>query len=351
MILETIKTAITQNIGPLKPAPKQWLKRNCPLCMSRGYTQDTRNRFGIQFNTDSIITNCFNCGFSAVCTEHNRISNSFEFFLRSINIDDQFIKRINFQIFKDYNNISIVREGDTLEKTLEKLRATTSKWTPTKLPKDSKSIFSHLEEGCDDKYLLEVVNYMMSRNIHDLDNFYWTPITQNNLNRRVMIPYYYRSNIVGFTSRLCYKPDKYIPKYYQQCPPDFIYNLDNQQDWDRKYIILCEGVLDAYVTDGIAILGEVTQSKIDIINRLDKEIIVCPDRDKKGSDLVDAALENNWAVTFPKWDNKIKDAADAARKYGRLLTVHSIINSMIDNKSKIKIQWDIDSRERKRRES
>lgn len=114
-------------------------------------------------------------------------------------------------------------------------------------------------------------------------------------------------------------------------------------------MILTEGVLDAWVVDGISILGEITRSKIDIINSLQKQIIVCPDRDKKGYDLVKTAIDNKWAVSFPKWDIYIKDAAKAAEKYGRLLTTHSIIASAIHGKDKIRLTWDIQQNERRKR--
>ena len=223
------------------------------------------------------------------------------------------------------------------------------KWKPMDLPKDSLPITQWLEYGLDDKYFLKVINYAIDRNILDLENFYWSPIKTHNLNQRLIIPYYYRSKIVGFTSRLYYDvPDKSIPKYFQQCPEDFVYNLDHQQAWQRKYLIVNEGVLDAWTTDGVATLGEITQPKIDIINRLQKEVIVCADRDRKGGDLLDAAKANNWAVSFPKWEKGIKDASQAAEKYGRLLTTHSIISSAITGKVKIQVQWDIAQAERDR---
>ena len=166
----------------------------------------------------------------------------------------------------------------------------------------------------------------------------------------MIIPYYYKGKIVGFTSRLYYTvQDKSIPKYYQQCPADFVYNLDNQQAWTRKHVIVTEGVLDAWAVDGISVLGEVGQTKIDIINRLQKNIIVCPDRDKKGWDLVNVAIENNWGVSFPKWDSGIKDAAQAAEKYGRLLTTSSIVSSTIVDDDEIRLKWSIEQNERNRK--
>lgn len=355
MIIDAIKDAILANIGPLKAAPKNWHKRNCMLCHTQGHNHDTRHRFGIQFNPTSIAMNCFNCGFSSGYSDDRELSKSFKFFLKQINISPDFIKQIEFEIFRQKNNIESIRQDSAEKKPIDaegKLRNLLNRWHPVDFPPDSLPITDWLAAGLTDPDFLSVVNYMLGRKIFNLNEFFWTPDTTHNLNQRVIIPYYYRNKLVGFTSRLCYDTDgKDIPKYYQQSPTDFVYNLDRQQDWLRKYVIVNEGVLDAWNTDGVGILGEMNQSKADIINRLQKQVIVCPDRDRKGRDLVDVAISNNWAVAFPRWPSDIKDASKATEKYGRLLTTQSIISSAITNNILIKVQWDLEqgARERKQR--
>lgn len=352
MIIDIISEAIRQNIGPLKQAPKGWQKTCCRLCHTRGHNKDTRNRFGIQFNQTSIATNCFNCGFSASYTDGKELSKSFKIFLKNLQLDDKFISQLEFQIFKQKNQIQHLRDGDEdNEIDLEnKFRSLFSKWKPIDLPEDALSLHNWIEYGLDNHDFLDVVDYAINRKLNDLTQFYWSPSKENNLNNRLIIPYFYKRKIVGFASRLSFNvPDKSIPKYFQVCPTDFVYNLDNQQEINRKHVIVTEGILDAWVTDGVSILGEIGQNKIDIINRLQKNVIVCPDRDKKGYDLVKAAIENGWAVSFPKWNNDIKDAAAASEKYGKLLTVQSIISSIVYGKEKIKINWEIEQNERQRK--
>ena len=348
--IDILKDAILSNIGPLKQAPKNWGKRCCMLCHTQGHGKDTRNRFGIQFNPGSIALNCFNCGFSAGYTEGKELSKSFKFFLKQLNIDEKFIKQVEFEIFKQLKDIKVVRDGDEEKEDREsKLKSLFQKWKPIDLPDGALPITTWIEHGLDDPEFMRVTEYALSRKLYDLENFYWSPQKSHNLSQRLIIPYFFKDRIVGFTSRLCYDTDgKGIPKYYQQCPTDFVYNLDNQQNWLRKYVIVNEGVLDAYVVDGVSTLGEIGQAKIDIINRLQKQVIVCPDRDKKGWDLVEVAIENNWAVSFPKWDAGIKDAAKASEKYGRLLTTYSIISSAVSGKDKITVKWKIESSERTR---
>ncbi|HEY6436678.1 MAG TPA: hypothetical protein VIY47_08810 [Ignavibacteriaceae bacterium] len=351
MIVDIIKDAILANVGPLKSASKGWQKRHCMLCHTQGQGKDTRNRLGIQFNPQKILVHCFNCKFSAGFEEGKELSKQFKFFLKQIHVNEKFIEQIEFEIFKQKNKIDSIRVGaeSKIEDKEEKFKSLFQKWKPMDLPKDSLPIKEWLECGLTDPEFLKVVNYLLSRRFFDLENYYWTPVTEFNLNQRFIIPYYYRNKIVGFTSRLSYDTtEKKIPKYYQQCPQDFVYNLDNQQAWSRKYVIVNEGVLDAKVVDGVGILGELGQTKIDIINRLQKEIIVCPDRDKNGWDLVKAAIDNNWAVAFPLWGNHVKDAAHASEIYGRLLTTHSIISSAVTGKEKIELTWKISQNERQR---
>jgi hypothetical protein len=350
MIIDTLKDAILSNIGPLKSANKGWQKRHCMLCHTQGHGKDTRNRFGIQFNATTILANCFNCKFSAGYTEGQDLTRGMKFLLSQLNIDQKLIQYIEFEIFKHKNQISSIREGVTEEDTESKFKALFQKWKPMDLPEGSLSITEWLENDCDDPDFLRVVDYAIGRKIFDLDEFYWSPLRDMNVNQRLTIPYYYNRKIVGFTSRLCFKDtDKYIPKYFQQCPLDFVYNLDHQSGWSRKYVLVNEGVLDAWSVDGIGILGEVNQEKIGIINRLQKEVIVCPDRDSAGAGLVEAAIENNWSVAFPKWSDGIKDASKASEKYGRLLTTHSIIASAVSGKDKIYLKWEIDNNARKRK--
>lgn len=352
MIIDIIKDAILQNIGPLKQAPKGWHKRHCMLCHTQGHGKDTRNRHGVQFNTESIVVHCFNCNFSASFKEGESLSKSFKFYLKQLHVSDEFIKRIEFEIFKQKQNIHSIREGydDTPESRESRFKALIEQWKPMELPKDSLPISEWLDNGLDDPEFLRVANYVRKRKLYETDLLYWSPIKEFNLNKRFIIPYYYRNKIVGFTSRLGYEPsDKLIPKYYQQCPTDFVYNLDHQQAWQRKYAIVTEGVLDAQVTDGISVLGEIGHGKADIINRLQKQVIVCPDRDKKGWDLVKVAIDNDWGVTFPKWAPGIKDACHASEIYGRLLTTHSIISSAITGKDKIELHWKIAQNERERK--
>ena len=50
------------------------------------------------------------------------------------------------------------------------------------------------------------------------------------------------------------------------------------------------------------------------------------------------AIELGWEISFPPWSNDCKDAADAVNKYGKLLTLASIVKFASDNKIKNQVR-------------
>ena len=63
-------------------------------------------------------------------------------------------------------------------------------------------------------------------------------------------------------------------------------------------MVVTEGVFDAILIDGISVMGNsVTAEQAHLIDKLDLRVIVCPDRDKAGIELIDQALELGWEVS------------------------------------------------------
>ena len=75
-----------------------------------------------------------------------------------------------------------------------------------------------------------------------------------------------------------------------------------------------------------------------MIDNLNRQVIVVPDRDAPGEKLINQAIEFGWSVAFPEWDEKVEDVADAVLKYGRLFTMQSILKNTETNKLKINLK-------------
>ena len=118
-----------------------------------------------------------------------------------------------------------------------------------------------------------------------------------------------------------------------------MFNLDQLYTKERKYAILVEGPFDAIGIDGIGLLGsKINQVQANYLNTFDRKFILVPDRDKTGERLIEEALRYGWGVSFPQWDDDIKDVADAVKKYGRIFTLKSILEAVENNPTKIGIK-------------
>ena len=153
---------------------------------------------------------------------------------------------------------------------------------------------------------------------------------------RLIIPFYYEKRIVGWTARTI-TPDKQ-PKYLTESQPGYVYGLDEQSP-NKIFVILVEGPVDAIHVDGCALTGsEINDQQAILINRLNKDVIVVPDRDPAGSKLIEAAIERGWGVSMPNWGPGIKDVGDAVSKYGRLYTLYSIASAAESSPLKIRLR-------------
>ena len=333
---DELRSLIQSNIGFTVKSKKGWDQRNCMLCHHKGETTDTRRRFGIIYNPDGGIgVRCFNCRFKATYTPGNSLSRNFQLFMREIGISEYDIKRINFEVFRNSNGAS----SAILEKRSKRI---TDAWVESELPDGAKSLTQWIEESCSDKNFISVLNYAYGRGMIEFDGLYWVPLEDFHCtHQRLIIPFYYRDKIVGYTGRLFYTHrNKVISKYINHFPTDFIYNIDLARSYDNDVIVLVEGVIDAYLIGAISTCGNtISDDQVDFINSLNKRVIVCPDFDSDGKALVDVALCNGWEVSYPNWDRDIKDPAEASDKYGSVLTLKSIIDSSEGNPIKIELKW------------
>jgi hypothetical protein len=180
------------------------------------------------------------------------------------------------------------------------------------------------------------VDYVRARQI-DITRypFLITPHENGRMANRVIVPYTYKNKIVGHTSRFL---DNKIPKYINQQQPGYVFNIDMQKpDW--QVCIVTEGIFDALSIDGVAVMhDDISQEQATLLATLNKQIIVVPDRDKTGLNLIDRALDLGYKVSLPNWGNGVKDTNDAVIKYGKLPTLLSILENATLSRIKIEMR-------------
>jgi DNA primase len=198
------------------------------------------------------------------------------------------------------------------------------------LPLDSIPLKDALLEFPDSVACLE---YILDRG-YELDDCDWHYSPMPGYQDRLIIPFRHNKLLVGYTAR---KVVKGSPKYLSESQSGYVFNVD-KQNYRSKVVFVCEGPFDALAVDGVALLTNLpNEQQTAIINSLGKTVVVVPDRDYTGMGLVKYAMDNGWLVAIPDWEDDVKDASDAFKRYGKLFTVKNLLDTATDNKVKLEL--------------
>lgn len=348
-MLTTIQDAVKQYLpAKRKTSTSGWMSFNAVCCEHNGESRDNRGRGGVITNPNgSISYSCFNCGFKANYTPGRHLNYKFRKLLSWFGADENSIKRLVIDAIRIKE--LVVPDEQNSEKEDE------INFTPRPLPLGAKSFsewrtFLTLQNVTGDEpvpeHVYKTVNYIADRGGDLLSryDFFTTDDTEHNMHKRVIIPCYWKGQLIGSTARTF--EDGIKPKYYADYEPNFVFNMDKQTP-EKKFVIVTEGPFDAMAIDGVAVLSnECGEVQADIIDSLGREVIVVPDFDSKlvkgrnvwaGSKLVEQAIEYGWSVSFPIWKDEVKDVSAAVKEYGKLFVLKSILASKQTSRLKIEL--------------
>jgi hypothetical protein len=333
--MNLIQTTILNSLpAGKKKTPSGWTSFNAPCCVYNGESQDKKKRGGIMTTADGTLSyHCFNCGYKANYTIGRKLNFKIRQFMSWLGISEETIRKLAIEAMRYEGSDTIVQKKRFVE------------FKKKLLPKNSHRLDYWLEKYIgkdltDTQYnkIDQLLNYLKSRGVEpNWYDFYYSPDQTSNFDRRVIVPFYWKGDLVGYTGRLFDTRNKEI-KYWTETQPGYVFNMD-AQDWSRKFVIVTEGPFDALTISGVSILGsEVNDIQRELIDGLGRKVIVVPDRDAPGQKLVDQALEFGWSVAFPEWQKGVDDVADAVLQYGRLFTLQSILKTTESNKLKIDLK-------------
>ena len=203
------------------------------------------------------------------------------------------------------------------------------KFKTTQLPEDSEEL-----DTTDPRHH-RYAQYLLSRGlVPDSYTYYVTPTETGRNADRIIVPYYYNGQLVGNTSRFI---DDRKPKYISEQQRGYVFNIDAQQS-DHQVCIMVEGQFDAIAIGGCAYMGStILDEQANVISRLRRKIIVVPDRDKTGMEVCERALELGYHISIPPWPADVKDVNDAVKRYGKLATTMSILQSATSSRIKVEM--------------
>ena len=289
---------------------------DCPMCT------DKRKRGGLITTGAKISYNCFNCGFTTGWEPNPTLGKKYKDLATKLGADQTDIHAVTVDLLKYAEDLETEDTTDYVYNL--------AKFKNEDLPETAIAVDDLPEEH-------PVRQYAIERGLIGLYPLLY--FEESLYKQRLVVPFSYNGELVGWTARHINPPNKTTPKYLHKMQPGYVFNIDRFADSKREIVIVTEGVFDAIMIDGIAIQGNsIGPEQAHLIEKLGKRIIVCPDRDEAGIDLIMQAAELGWEVSFPPWHVDCKDAADAVQRYGRMATVSSIIRHATNNELKIKVK-------------
>ena len=322
--MHEIQSAVLALLPPKrKTTPSGWTSFDAVCCTHNGESRDDRKRGGIRTSPDGGFQyHCFNCNFKAGWSPGKLLSRNTKDLFRWLGMSSDVIGKLGLYALK------LKEDQPTAKKEL------IFELAEIPLPEDCLPIDTWVAEGVQEPELLDVISYLVDERRVGWEWYNWHWSAAPGFRDRVIIPFYQDGKIVGYTGRKI-KAGK--PKYLTDSQSGYVFNIDSQRD-NRQFVIVVEGQFDAIAVDGVSIMtNEPNDVQVARINSLGKKVIAVPDRDKPGAKLIKAALANGWAVSLPPWGDGVKDVADAAKEYGRLYTLATILHYCEDNEIKIQL--------------
>lgn len=301
-----------------------WISGNAVCCVHNNQTEDKRNRGGVMLGSDSITYSCFNCNFKCGYRTGQSLSSRFRNLLTWLGMDKQALDKLIIEAIR-------IRDDQSGAQMNIASRIPKVVWFETmNLPAGSVKLdASNLDHQVH-------VGYLSDRGLTpDSYTYYVTPDEVGRNKNRIIIPYYYNGQLVGNTSRFY---DSLKPKYISDQQRGYVFNVDAQSS-KSEVCILVEGQFDAISIGGCAYMSStINDEQATIINKLNKRIIVVPDKDASGMGVCDLALQFGYQISIPTWHDDIKDVNAAVKRYGKLATLLSILQSATTNKIKIEME-------------
>ena len=325
---KTIEEVVSEYVK-FESQSDDWNSTYCAVCGDGSRTKGPRG--GWKFEHENAYYNCFNCGVKGSFTpeEEYPMSKDMKSILLSFNIPKREYAQILFRI----------RDGNPNFKPLEKKESTDTKisdvigkgitvpnWMVSLESVLNKPIatqaLSLLEHKC-----IEYKDYPFfigcgvtdSKNPTDKSN---AKITAG----RLIIPIYYKDRLLLLQARdLSGKSkNKYINIGNVS---NTVYGIE-QLNKNHKYVFVTEGFWDAYHLNGVAVItNNITIPQINIINMLEKPIVVAPDKGGDYNTLVNRGLKHGWGISVPRELQNSKDVTNSVQRYGKLYTAHCYMKS------------------------
>ena len=302
---------------PARSTQKGWYTVKCPVC------NDYKIRGGFKFIDSTTSYHCFNCSIKATYDNDKKfLSNDMIKVLEAFNIPNTEIDLIRFQALG-----------------LKYIKKTKKSTDLTQNPIYEISLLPHFHKlTADDNDIWAIIarEYLqIERGINFNDYPFYiskgnTTKTEKRWYARLIIPYYRRGRLIFYQGRDLAGIRKI--KYKNATLNNnsiILYGYDELYTNTNNPLFIVEGFFDAFVINGIAILGnELHTPKINVINQSNRRKIYIPDLYGHGAAPALSAITAGWEVSIPDIGS-CKDISEAVTRFGKLYVIKSIMNKAV----------------------
>ena len=285
-----------------------WHAIRCMVC------NDHSPRGAFRFDDDKTGYNCFNCGARFAYTEgKGNLSNAAKEILEKFGISREDLRRITSTLFTPKTDVENITLDDIKRPKL---------FTPeVAFPDRCYALLSTEHEDIQEP----ILEYLLNRNIDPSRTKFYFSLNPK-FARRVIIPYWRDGKLIYWQARHI---DSGVKPRYMNCTvakDAVLYGYDRLTDYDESPLFVTEGVFDAILVNGIAIMSaDLNASKIEILKRTRRRLIFIRDRDARGDKLSQIVINNGWEITTV--DKRAGDVNDSINRFGAAYTALSLIRN------------------------
>jgi len=304
--LLTVQNLIDRHVH-FKPSKNGWLMGKCPIC------NDYKDRAGFKIDSLGGAYNCFNCSTTARYVNGQPLSKKMKEVLFAFGASrDEVAEASNVGFFKPVEKTI----------TLESITKVNTDTPIISLPKGSMKL-GHPEFV---DYQIKLVKYLMDRRIQ-IDSYPFYFNLDEKFIDRVIIPYYRNGNLIYWQARSI---DENAKRRYENAPSSkdaVIFNMDLLNYNTNAPLFASEGIFDAFICKGIAILGsKLTPAKKLLLANSRRRLVFIIDKDENGAKLGMEVLANGWEIAFVP--DGAADVNKAAERFGSIWTVNELMKNI-----------------------
>lgn len=309
---------------PPTPAGTGWYPVLCKVCNDHGRKGP---RAGFRFDGEKVAYHCFNCGHACVfdAEQHRSLSTKMQQVLNDFGVPENEWQQVLFTALAKRNEGGATQQAAPQSRNIE----------PVEIPLPD--IFYPLADAEDDDKWAEIARYYLLEERGIQPSSYPFLLSKRSDDQRlkkwfgrVIIPIYKDGKLVFYQGRdLTGKAQK---KYESPAVTRerVLFGFDKLFDESDISVYIVEGWFDAFVIDGVALLGnEISDIQAEWLNRSRKKKVYIPDRFGDGKRGAERALELGWHISTPDIGG-CKDMNQAVKRYGKLYVMKSIVDNTSD---------------------